>query len=266
MKSFFYLLVIFITATLSGNSQTLDDFEFMGEYYADELYLGFAVSSSHVTNNEAPYPEHHKLDGISGELTMRYMRAEKGEISWRWQHKLIGDMTIFMTEVAKGNTHLVERGENTGFSCGLLGWWNWTMNVHEPKKYMISVGANFHDYFLGSTYQVDSLPASSDRVSLEPQGYYFAIGPTIYGQYVLNKYVVLEAGVSYSIPFWRAVSLDYAIVDNDYPNPHFGQINIEAISKWGLYAGINYNWLINRGDLPNNVKRLDLTFGFRFRV
>lgn len=247
-------------------TQTIDDFEYLGEYYSDELYLGIAFSNSHVTNSDAPRPEVHNIAGLSGELNMRYIRLEAGEMSWRWQHKLLGDMTLFTYKVFTENSNLVNRGESTAFSCGLLGWWNWTWNITLPNRYILSAGFNLNDYFFGSSYIVDSLANPNELKSLEPQGYYFTAGPTIVGQFMINKNFVVEGSASYSISYWRAVSLTYAQEDNSYPKPHWGQLNAEFISRWGVYAALNYNWVINRGDLPNNAKRLDLLLGFRFRI
>ena len=262
----YYLLVILVCLGGQSISQNIDDFKFLGEYYDEELYLGFAVSNSYVSNTEAPHPDHHKISGFSAEVNMRYIRLRAGEVSWRWQHKLVGDVALLAHQAFTKDSKVVNRNESSGISCGLLGWWNWTMNLRDAKRHVISLGINVNDYFLGASYQTDTMPNPNELVSLEPQGYYFAAGPTVNAQFQVSPFLLVESSVSYSIPFWRAVSLDYAIKDDDYPNPHFGQINAEAITKWGLYLAINYNWLINRGDLPNNIKRFDLLFGFRFRV
>lgn len=265
MKLYQLILGILILGNISLQAQSISDFTYLNGDYEDELLIGLAFSNTFGSNNDAPNAEAHKLKGYSWEVNMRKVRLGTGEVSWRWQHKLLGDMTILVRDIFKDNSNYY-RKENSGLTSGYLGWWNWTWNLHKPQKHLISAGFNLHDYFLTSSYHVDSLPENDDLISLEPQGYYFSAGPSLAAQYQVSDWLLMETVASYSLSYWRAVSLTYALEDNDYPKPHWGQLNLGLISKWGFYADMNYNWVINRGDLPNNTKRFDILLGFRFRV
>jgi len=75
----------------------------------------------------------------------------------------------------------------------------------------------------------------------------------------------MELSNSYSISYWKAIDVPNAKnPDPNYPLPHWGQIDFEIQSKWGVFSGFNYNWIINRGINPNAGTRFDFIFGFRF--
>jgi len=109
---------------------------------------------------------------------------------------------------------------------------------------------------------------SNKLITIEPQGYWFGTGPSVFVDYYINQYFILHGHMAYSAGFWRAEELDDnpEYVDDSYPNPHFGSINLIIQSKWGFMTGIDYNWLINRGENPNNTRRFDLIVGFRFPI
>lgn len=78
---------------------------------------------------------------------------------------------------------------------------------------------------------------------------------------------MLEFSGSYSISYWKALDVEYATnPDPDYPLLHWGQIDLELQSKWGVFTGINYNWIINRRNIPSAGKQLDLILGFQFMI
>ena len=245
-------------------SQTLSDFKYLNYPYENEWYLGVALSSSNLSNTKAPRPEKHQLSAFSGEIELKISSFQKGDYRYYFQHKLIPDMLVLTKQAINVSTNVLYRDESSYLANGIFGWHSWAWNINKPGKASLAVGLNVNDYFLGSTYYNDT--TTYNWISAEPQGYYFAAGPTVVANYLLNKSFMLEAMASYSISYWRAVSLSYATVDNKYPKPHFGQINVEVMSAWGLFAGVDYNFIINRGNIPNNTSRLDLMLGFRFMM
>ncbi len=263
------LLVYFILlcSFFSYRAQNLTDFNYLGDNYsADETYLSAAISRSKLTNLAAPYSENHTINGFTGTIDLKKVTFKKGQKRFFYEHKLIGDLFMLSREILFKNHNAIYRQESSNLSCGILGWAAWTWNINTPKKNSLAIGFNLHDYFLTSTYVVDSSSSGGKRKSLEPQGYWFTAGPKLVYNRSISKHFILEAATSYSISYWRVVSLSYATVDDNYPKPHFGQARLEVLSSIGFFAGFDYNWVINRGDLPNSTKRFDALFGFRFML
>ena len=48
--------------------------------------------------------------------------------------------------------------------------------------------------------------------------------------------------------------------------PIFFQTQLEIQSRWGFYAALHFQKMINRGNLPNQTKRIDAVLGFRFMI
>lgn len=266
LKKLTFLFFIFVIIHIS--SQTLDKFEYLGEIYGNnESYFGIYPTFTSVNNPKAPFPERHNLKGWTGELSYRKVNFEKGKYRCAWQHKMIVDVLLILDQaLQKGNDKAIYRKENTALTNGLLGWFDIVWNINNPsKKILYSVGLNHNDYFYGSTYS-DS-ETSSEWYTPEPQGYYLAVGPSCVINYLPFQFLMLELSTSYSFSYHKAVDVSYATnKDASYPLPHWGQIDLELQTKWGIFSGINYNWIINRGNLPSSGKRLDLLVGFRFMI
>lgn len=265
MKVIFIIICYFLIYNTSA--QTLGKFKYLGEIYGEnELYIGLNPTFSLVRNNAAPFPERHSQAGFSGDISMRKVNFEKGSLSWNWQNKMFADVILLLDKaLTKIDPSILNRSEQTGLTCGPIGWLDWTIALNHPNgKIQWALGINHHDYFYASTYTVDTISGSS-WASLDPQGYFFATGPTLKVNFLFSPFLMAELSSSYSFSYWKALDLAYAHQpDSNYPLPHFGQIDFELQSKWGLFTGFNYNWMINRGHIPSTGKRLDIIFGFRF--
>lgn len=263
-----YAILIWGLSVFSGLSQSLNDFTYLNEKYgADELYIGLNPTYTFVSNNAAPYPERHQLRGFSGDISMRKVNFQRGKINWNWQHKMFVDVFLLIGEALTGDPNAIYRNESTGLTCGVTGWLDFTWALNHPNgRFQVSLGVNHHDYFYGSTYTVDTI-SQGQWASFDPQGYFFAAGPVVKFNFLMSEWLMLECSNAYSFSYWKALDLTYATYpDADYPLPHFGQIDAEFQTKWGLFAGMNYNWIINRGNIPSAGKRLDLIAGFRFMI
>ncbi len=263
-----WTILCFICWSYNGSGQSLSEFTYLNELYGDrELYIGINPTFSFVSNKKAPYPENHSLAGFSGDVSLRKVNFSRGKLSWNWQHKMFADIFLLLGKaLTETNANILYRAEETGITCGVIGWLDFTWGCNKPDgRFQWALGINHHDYFYASTYVVDSL--SGSWASFDPQGYFFAAGPTIRLNYLLNDAFMLELSSSYSFSYWKALDLTYATnPDPNYPLPHFGQVDLELQSKWGLFTGMNYNRIINRGAIPSAGKRLDLIFGFRFMI
>lgn len=264
-----FILFSFVMLAAIASAQSLSEFTYLGDRYGnDELYIGLNPTYSFLSNKAAPNPDIHSISGFSGDLSLRRVNFDQGSLSWNWQHKMILDVFLLVGKAVKQlDASELNRAQNTSITCGIIGWLDFTWAINKPQnRFQLSAGINHHDYFYASTYAVDTIPGQN-WASFDPQGYYFSAGPTLKANYLLSSAFMLEVSSSYSISYWRATNLTYATnPSDDYPLPHFGQVDVELQTKWGAFAGVNYNWINNRGNIPSDGKRLDLIFGFRFMI
>ncbi|MBX2899105.1 MAG: hypothetical protein KF775_05630 [Cyclobacteriaceae bacterium] len=258
------LTALFVVLCCSATqAQNLADFQLGKNDFYDEGHWGFALSYSAITNRQAPSPDNHNASGFAMKIDWKKYRAGSGERRFFYQNKSLGDMIFVLgSEIRRGTG--VERGENSALS-NLVGWSSWGWNVVSSSKLNVAAGFNLNDYMIGSTYIYRTGQVAQSPVTLEPQGYYWGGGPSAFVDYLVNDKLMIQGFAAYSIAGWRAVSVSYATVDNNYPKPHFLHLNLELQSNlFHLYGGIEYCRLINRGDIPNNTTRFDLIIGYRF--
>ncbi len=262
-------IIIAVLFAPTSKAQTLEKFTYLGEIYgANELYIGVNPTYSMVRNKAVPFAKNHELNGISGDFSLRKVNFQQGKVSWNWQNKMYGDLLLLLNKaLTKTSANDLNRKEGTSMTSGVIGWLDFTWAMNKPNgRFQWSLGANLNDYFYGSTIKLDSLPGEN-WATYDPQGYFLAAGPTVKMNYLLGNSFMLEFSGSYSISYWKALDVEYATnPDPDYPLPHWGQIDLELQSKWGVFTGVNYNWIINRGNIPSAGKRLDLILGFRFMI
>lgn len=260
-----YLQIILIFAFCSElNAQSLQEFNYLGDPYGDgHIYLGVVAGFSNVSNWAAPHADRHLVyNTFSPKIDMRRVSFEPGAMRYYGQYKLLGDLLFIVNDQINGNGSSFYRQESSGLTNGVLGWHSWGVNVWSSNRLCLAIGLNLNDYFIGTTYEVDSIPK---RVSLEPEGYYFGAGPAVFADVLLQKHLILHVHSSYTFNYWRPITLTYASnPDEDMPMPHLGGFSAELMTSLGLFAGLDYNWLINRTPYPNSTKRWDYTFGFRF--
>lgn len=259
-------LMVVLSAGVFG--QTVAEFDYLNDPYGDnETYLGLALSRTLVTNTDAPNPDAHRLNEFTADINMRKVDFDKGAIRWNFQNKLVGDLFVLTKNVFK-NANNIYRSESTTFSTGLLGWFDATVNLTPSnRKYSLGFGLSAKDYFFGSSYSGDTVNQGKGGLgSYDPHGYYFAAGPSMVYNQVLNRWFMLEVSGSYNLSFWRPVTLSYGYIDPTNRDPHWGHMNLELITRLGFHLSANYSWIINRGNQPNNAKRLDFLLGFRFML
>jgi hypothetical protein len=245
-------------------AQSLADFSVGKNEYYGNGHWGFALSISSLSNSAAPNPSVHSITGLALKVDYKKYNLEKGGKRMFFQNKTIGDaLFILGSEITSGKG--AERGENSTITTGLIGWTSWGWNIVAKDKATVALGFNLNDYIIGSTYVYTNAQGQKQTpITTEPQGYYWAGGPSLFFDYQISENLNLQTFAAYSLSFWRAVSLSYAEKDNSYAKPHFLEFNAELQTKFHLYGGIDFTTLINRGDLPNSTKRFDVIVGYRF--
>lgn len=255
------LTIIFISINLYSQNAGFV-FKYLGDEYTNETYLGVSASYTFLSNAAAPYAENHAINGWTGRVDIRRTGWDKGELKYMMNYKLLGDLILILENQVNADGKKYYRSESSSITNGPLGWHSFAWGFLNSDIYSLGFGFNMNDYILGASYYKDSL--RNKMVSDEPQGYYFGAGPAFCADFRISNWVMIHFQSSYSFSYWRPVSLSYATVDNSYPKPHFFHSTLEMMSPWGLFFGIDYSQIINRGNLPNKIKRTDLLLGFRF--
>ncbi|KAB1064872.1 hypothetical protein [Salibacter halophilus] len=263
------ILTLFLSVFVMGSmAQSVNDLGWFRDSYTDQTYIGLGLNHTWISNDEAPNPDAHKRSGWTVKLESRKITYEQWKSSRYWEHKMFGDIINYYANYRKGDASIYV-SESSHISTGLFGWWSWVWNVTKPGRFSAAGGLNLNDFFLHSSYVKDE-NSQYDRISnktrIEPNGYYFATGPSIRMNYMITSGIQLEYFGSLSIPFGRVTPEDFENQNDDYPNPFFLNNNVEIISSYGFYAGFSFTDIINRGDNPNSSMRRDAYLGFRIKL
>ena len=263
-----FLLAIFFSS-LCARAQSLDKFEYLGELYANnESYLGLYPTYTFVRNKVAPNPQNQSIQGWTGEIHFRKVNFNQFKGRFTLQQKMFVDVFLILDKaLQKGDPNAILRKEHTSLTTGIIGWLDYVININKPTgRFLFALGVNHNDYFYGSTY-ADTTQNGRNWSTYDPQGYYFAAGPTATLNFLPFNFLMVETSFSYSVSYKKMLDVTYATNPSPtYPLPHWGQLDVELQTKWGFFTGFNYNWIINKGNILNKGKRLDLLFGFRFML
>ncbi len=254
------IIGLFLLFCCEGITQNISDFEYLNESYGDELYLGLGLSRGFLSNPVAPNPEVHSVSRFSLLLDMERPKTELGQMSFTYSNKLLGDLFNLLKDIQEDRKAIYRKVESH-ISSGILGWFGFRWNVTKPNKFQLMTGFQLNDYFLTTTYE-----DSTDRISHEPQGYFLAAGPNVSMRWAVGNFALLRTNFQYSFSYLRGSSVSYAERDDSYPKSHWINADVEFLTKWGIYAGGQWLSFVNRGNLPNRTKRLDIFLGFRIML
>lgn len=258
----YILFSLFLMSVFFVQAQHTHFFPYLGDEYLGYSYLGTSASYTRSWNNEAPNPDAHNELGWTAKIDIRTVNWAPGSLKYYFQYKMLGDVLTILDNRLMGDGSKYSRHQESILSNGILGWHSIGWTAWSNEQISLAPAFNLNDYFFGSSYKMDSV--SNELRSPEPQGYFFAAGPAVLIDWKFSRFALLHLHAAYSFSYWRAVSLSYAEEDNGYPKPHFYQFSAEVLSPWGVFLGLDYNAVVNRGNLPNNTKRIDLLLGFRW--
>lgn len=256
------LIILLVIIQLLVRAQ-LRDFTYLKDPIEGMIFLGASASFATVSNNDVPHtPTGHSLSGILLDLQVLRPSFKKNGYNYRWDYKLIPDLIFLGNRVAdrKGTANRQEESTITG---GVIGWHSFAWNIISNKRWSMGAGFCTNDYIIGTTYN-DTV--NKELITPEPQGWYLSAGPSVVAAFALNRTFILYGSIMYAMSFSRPVSISYADVEGGYPRPHVVHANTMLLSKWGVFIETQWVQLINRGHLPNAVKRIELKLGFNFEL
>jgi hypothetical protein len=260
----FSFLILLICCSIGLKSQNLQSFKYLGDTFSAYYYIGWAYSHGITQNNAVPGAENQNLTGNFMELNFKYHDYQKGHWQFDLRTKMYTDIIKQLADLILGTESAYTALENTGLTTGPLGWHTYTYNLIAGDYITISPGAHHNDYF----YFANARESETDaRLSTkEPQGYYFAAGPSLMLSLYASKFLMINLKSQYSFAYWRPVSVADAIKDDNYPLPQFFGFTTELLTPWGIYFEVDHNRLINKGPNPNEGMRTDFNIGFKFVV
>lgn len=260
MVKHFVFFCCFIYCQLLG-AQNLSSFTYLKDVFEGERYYFVSASLVNLSNSKAlGNPANHKQSVPFFDIYFLKPNFKKAGLNRRVDYKLITDIFwLFKTITEKDESKLNAEVSST-LSGGLLGWHMYHWNIVAKPRQCLSLGLSVNDYFMGAIYS-DSL----GQISLqEPQGWQIGLGPAVGFTQELNAQFMLLVSSAYVFNVLRPVSVTYAIENNSYPKPQVFHANLTLMSKWGAFAEAQVIQLINRGNIPNATRRLDLKLGFAF--
>ncbi len=260
MKGMFFLCY-YLGFSILGMTQTLDKFTYLKDRFHQEEYLNFSFMLANLDNPAAPNNRAlHKQSVPFIDLYFLKPDFSKGGLNRRSDYKLIPDMFWLFKQITEKDEKKLYANQGSSITGGIIGWHHWSWNIIAKPQHCIGLGINLSDYFIGSIYQGEN----NDIVLHEPQGWQIGLGPVITMSNRINNTFVLISSAAYVPSLLKPVDVSYAKADDAYPKPHFLHGNITLMSKWGLFMEGQFVQLINRGNLPNQTRRLDLKLGFAF--
>lgn len=215
-----------------------------GQSAYDNAYTNWMLRYSSISGKGTA-----TVSGFTANASIAEVDVEKGETSIYWENPWLGDLIWKLL-------HYSEPTTNTQvLTSGLLGWFQCYYNVISEDRLVVAPGVSFGDYIFGD----------NTAYTLEPNGYYLHIGPSVKASYLLNDSFWLDAFLN--------VDVGAGVKHNDdrnryervvgYPRPLFVNLNVNLVSTTRFFAGVRINQLVDRGSNNRSATRLDLSLGFR---
>lgn len=245
-------------------TQQLNDFKFGKYTFYEYDRWGFGLMRSMMSNPGMPFPENHRQSAFSLKIDWKDYVLEKGDRRFYWQNKSVGDAISLLGQAIK-DPSVVNRQEGTTLSH-LLGFGSWGWNLNEPGRMSVAAGFNINDFILGSySYERNPQGIPVNGKTREPHGLYYSAGPSVFFDFAITDFLVIQSLATYSFNLFRLVAIsDAAEKDKKYPRPNLGQVTVELLTPTKFNFGIDYTWIKDRGANNNKARRLDVILTYRF--
>lgn len=238
-------VLLLSVAALVTQAQSFTDLKMKnGQSAYDNVYTNYMLRYTSVSGKGT-----ESIKGFTVNASIAEVDVEKGGGSLYWENAWLGDLIWKLANYNKPTTN------TQVFTSGLLGWFQFYVNVVSEDRLIIAPGISAGDYIFGD----------NTAYTLEPNGYYIHIGPAVKASYLLNESFWLDGFLN--------VDIGAGVKHNDnrsryervvgYPRPIFLNLTVNVVSTRRLFAGFRVNQLIDRGDNKRSATRLDLNLGFR---
>lgn len=203
------------------------------------------------TNFSDPYTE--TIKGFTFNYALRKGGSAPGQANWHFENPTLGDFIYVLVNFKKWNSSTTDKS----FGAGFFGWHQVYVNALVRDRLIIAPGICFGDYIFGIRQNDIGDPAV-----LEPNGYYFTLGPGVKASYVISKKLWVEGYVYNDIGFKASTpGGSYQKLDG-YEKPYFFNVGGTLYSTSRFFGGFRVNKLIDRGAHNIKATRVDISVGY----
>jgi hypothetical protein len=239
------LITFLSVVALVAQAQSFTDLKMTnGQSAYDNVYTNYMLRYTSVSGKGTK-----SISGFTFNASIAEVDVEKGAGSLYWENVWLGDLIWRLANYNKptANTQV--------FTSGLLGWFQFYVNVISEDRLIIAPGISTGDYIFGD----------NTAYTFEPNGYYIHIGPAVKASYLLNDSFWLDAFLNVDVGAGVKHSNDRSRHERivGYPRPIFLNLTVNVVSTRRLFAGFRINQLVDRGDNKRSATRLDVNLGFR---
>lgn len=257
------ILLAFICQASIGLAQ-IQDFQYLGEDYWDhELYLGAAVRHVSIEVPNAPNPSAHKASAWTADFQLyRTAPSIPGKMRYMLRNKILGEIFLGFGESFRD----IYRDEGSTFSHFFIGANSFAWNLLGHDRLQLAVGFNLTDLVTGSTFVLQDSLGNDYRETPAPHGWYIGSGPSLFVDFLINKYLLLELQYDYTFHFTNPVPLTYGVEDPNQKMPHQSFLSMNLMTSFGFYTGIDYSLLLDQNLAAMNHRKLDWIIGFKIML
>lgn len=257
------LTILFICEATFSLAQ-IQNFKYLGEDYWDyELYIGAAIRNINFEVPNAPNPSAHKGSAWTGDFQLyRSAPSVPGKMRYMLRNKVLGEIFLSFGD----NFDEIYRDEGSTFSHFLMGSNSFAWNLLSHNRLQVALGFNLSDLVTGSTLVLQDSLGNDYRETPAPHGWYIGSGPSIFIDFLISPFLLLEVQYDYTFHFNNPVPLTYGIDSPNQKMPHQSFLSVNLMTSFGLYAGVDYSLMLDQNPAQFNHRKIDWLMGFKFML
>lgn len=186
---------------------------------------------------------------------------------FRYENPTLGDLLLGVPSAIRdikairdddATTITTHKWDNHAHGGGIVGWFQYYLNVIARDKFIISPGVSFGDYIYTSKQTTGTM---AGKIA-DPAGYFLDIGPAVMASYLLGEKLWIDGYINYDISVYRVSgpSADYNETPG-YNKPHFLTIGADLNTSKRWFGGFRINRLIDKGKYGDRSSRVDIFIG-----
>lgn len=250
---YLYLVLILASATLSS-AQTFSD---LNSRKSDNLYEEYTFNVFlRYTNFSDPYSE--TIKGMTANMSFRTGSLEKGGTSINYENPTLGDFVYVLSHWKKSQEQA--KTVDKSFGSGFFGWFQMYFNAVTRDRFILAPGLSMGDYIFG----INQMQKATSPHIMEPNGYYFHLGPAIKASYLISDGLWVEGFAQNDIGFKAGKPGGEYQYIKGYKKPFFFHVGANLYSTSRLFGGFRVVKLIDRGENDIKATRVDVSLGYMF--
>jgi hypothetical protein len=240
-------LALFFCAGASTLAQT---FEGLEDRRGNQVYDDYTINLfTRYTSFADPYNK--TVSGFTVNMGYRVGSSRKGGVSYQFENPTLGDFIFVLFNWKK----VKASNDDKSFGSGFFGWHQVYWNVIAKDRFILGTGLSLGDYIFGIK------KPNSDPAVLEPNGYYFHLGPALRASYLINDKMWVEGFVHNDIGFKAGKPGGNQNVKG-YERPFFLNVGASLHSTSRFFGGFRVVKLIDRGVNDLTATRVDVSLGY----